>query len=93
MTETSLKTLEHTILNGIGEAIFIFDLDTLRILDANGSSIQQFGYTQEELLSLTMRVFWADESYYDSILHLSKNQKHQVTMYHVFARKTDHSSG
>lgn len=86
MTETPEKTLERTILDGIGEAVFIFDLDTLRILDANDSSIQQYGYTREELLSLTMRVFWGDEAYYDSMLLMSNKLNESETSNHKVPR-------
>lgn len=36
-------------------AMYVFDSDTLRILDANPAALERFGYTREEFLALTMR--------------------------------------
>ncbi len=34
--------------------VFVFDLETLRILDINPSAVHHYGYCREELLSMTM---------------------------------------
>ncbi|MEZ4541015.1 MAG: PAS domain S-box protein [Chloroflexota bacterium] len=34
--------------------VFVYDLETLQILDVNTAVVEQYGYTRQELLSLTM---------------------------------------
>lgn len=34
--------------------VFVYDLETLRIIDVNAAVVEQYGYTRRELLSLTM---------------------------------------
>jgi PAS domain S-box-containing protein len=62
----------HELFENAGDAIFVVDANTFRILDANKSAARRLGYTLEELLRLTMddievfdgatgllkRVFW-----------------------------------
>ncbi|MBP6786360.1 MAG: PAS domain S-box protein [Candidatus Promineofilum sp.] len=34
--------------------VFVFDRETLRVIDVNAAVVEQYGYTRQELLSLTM---------------------------------------
>jgi len=42
------------LFDNAGDSIFIFDIDTLRILAANSQCCKRLGYTQSELLELTI---------------------------------------
>lgn len=42
------------LFENAGDAIFVIDADTFRILDANKNAALRLGYTREELLRLTM---------------------------------------
>jgi len=43
------------LFNGNPLAIWIYDSNSLRFLDANESAVSQYGYTREEFLQLTLR--------------------------------------
>ncbi|MBW2303262.1 MAG: PAS domain S-box protein [Deltaproteobacteria bacterium] len=50
-TERALQESEkkyRTLFNQIGDAVLIFDQDTMEILDCNQSAIDRYGYTREE---------------------------------------------
>ena len=42
------------LFEGAGDSIFIVDVETLRILEANTNAVRRLGYSREELLRLTL---------------------------------------
>ncbi len=60
-TEESLRQSERnyrTIFETNPEAMWVYELGSLRFLDVNLAAIQLYGYSREEFLSMTMRQFW-----------------------------------
>ncbi len=57
-TQDALRTSEarfRLFFESVPLAVWVFDLETLRILDANPAACQTYGYTLDELRSLTIR--------------------------------------
>jgi PAS domain S-box-containing protein len=52
---------DRSIFGAIKQAIFIFDLETQQILDANESCTHLYGYARDELLSMTMANLLPDD--------------------------------
>jgi two-component system sporulation sensor kinase A len=46
------------IVNSINESVVIFDLETLRILEVNPRWYEEYGFSQKELLSLSIADLW-----------------------------------
>ena len=44
----------HRLFTSISDAILLFDAESLRIVDANESALQLYGYTRDELLALRL---------------------------------------
>jgi len=62
--ETKIKTTDSLVSNAEvyhnmfaynPQPMFVFDLDTLSILEANNSALDLYGYTREEFLALTLK--------------------------------------
>lgn len=67
MTNEALQKSERNyreIFNSTTEAIFVYDADTGAILDTNESGLRLYGYSHDEVLSLTLRDFTLDVSPY-----------------------------
>jgi len=45
----------HRIFAYNSQPMFIYDIETLAILEVNNAALEQYGYTREEFLSLTLR--------------------------------------
>lgn len=59
------------------QPMYVFDLDTLRILDANDAALKSYGYTREEFLGLTIKDIRPPEDVeqLESTLSVSKEMK------------------
>jgi PAS domain S-box-containing protein len=58
----------RVIFDKIGVALFIFDLETYRILDANQFCTDLYGYSRDELLALTMTDLCLDDDAHGKFL-------------------------
>ena len=47
------EALYRGLFNRMADAVFVIDAETLRFLDCNDAACQAYGYTREELLSMT----------------------------------------
>lgn len=45
----------RSLFSAIPKSIWVYDLETLRILRVNDAAIEQYGYTRDELLSMTIK--------------------------------------
>jgi len=54
--------------------MFIFDLETLMILEVNGSAIRHYGFSKEEFLKLTMRDIRPPEDVGDLLVYMHNNR-------------------
>jgi PAS domain S-box-containing protein len=54
--ETAQRSQElyRTLFDSVPEAVFLFDPESLRILDVNETCIARYGYTRQELLEMSM---------------------------------------
>ncbi|KPL06053.1 hypothetical protein AMJ86_10040 [bacterium SM23_57] len=79
---------EYAIFDKIAQAIFVFDVDTHQIIDVNNYCTRQYGYSREEMLSLTMIDLWPrgekDSAYcvIKKLLCDSERQQHFITPRH-----------
>src|SRR5713226_5991868 len=57
-TEETLRQSQdryHLLFDSIPHPVWVYDLKTLAILDVNHSAVRNYGYSQEEFLSLTIK--------------------------------------
>ncbi len=54
LSSDTLMPEVSTLFNGNSLAIWIYDANTLRFLDANDSALSQYGYTREDFLRLAL---------------------------------------
>ena len=47
------EALYRGLFNRMADAVFVIDAETLRFLDCNDATCQTYGYSREELLSMT----------------------------------------
>ncbi|MEX0593172.1 MAG: histidine kinase dimerization/phosphoacceptor domain -containing protein [Balneolaceae bacterium] len=70
--------------------MWLFDLETLRFLDVNQAAIQNYGYSKEEFLSMTIRDLRAGKEEQDQLdrsLQKARGAGHFSGMYAVHTRK------
>ena len=63
-TENALRISEENhrnLFNELPLPSFIFDMETLEILEVNPQAVVTYGYTLEEFLKLKLTDFWTDE--------------------------------
>lgn len=83
-SEEALKTSEanyRTIFDTANDAIFIFDAETGDIIDVNQQMTKIFGYTRDEVLSLTLDdLSWSDskDSITDNIAEITSAHTPQI---------------
>jgi PAS domain S-box-containing protein len=53
---------------------YVFELDTLRLIAVNEAMVESYGYTRNELLSMTVRDIWSPEAVAIQVARLSKWQ-------------------
>ena len=53
----------RNLFEGSPLAMWLFDCETLDILDVNDATVQLIGYTKEELLTMKLNHFWLDEDF------------------------------
>jgi len=74
-TEKELKNSEERYRNmfdNIPFPTFVYDFDTLRIVDVNTFAVRSYGYSREELLGMTLKDLKPDEDVPSLLAHLSK---------------------
>jgi len=49
-----VKDQYQQLFNSIHIPVFVFDVDTLRYLDVNNAAVENYGYSREEFLSITI---------------------------------------
>lgn len=57
LTERALRSSQarfRHIFNSVPLPVFVYELESLRVLDLNPAATREYGYTREELMSLTM---------------------------------------
>ncbi|HEX2965496.1 MAG TPA: PAS domain S-box protein, partial [Syntrophorhabdaceae bacterium] len=85
--EIALKESEErykTMFDSILLPIIVFDIQTMSIVDVNGSAVTQYGYTREEFIGSTMKkiVFRDDLLQFETIasdsqiMHFSSSSRH-----------------
>lgn len=62
----------HVIFNNIPNSVFVLNSETLKILDCNGSSGSNYGYTREEMIKKTFTDLFLDKNK-DTITSLIKS--------------------
>lgn len=72
-TQDALRTSEtrfRLFFESVPLAVWVFDLETLRILDANPAACQTYGYSLDELRAMTIRDMRPPEEYdtFDTLL-------------------------
>ncbi len=74
-TEIELKNSEERYRNmfdNIPFPTFVYDFDTLNIVDVNKSAVRYYGYSREELLGMKLNDLKPDEDVPSLLVHLSK---------------------
>jgi PAS domain S-box-containing protein len=80
----------RTLFNSIGEAVFVHDPETKRLLDASDSAVRRYGYTREEILSMTIFDLHPEEERESEELHVPADIQDGVTHYRgIHHRKKD----
>ena len=74
-TEKELKDSEERYRNmfdNIPFPTFVYDFDTLKIVDVNTFAVRSYGYSREELLGMSLKDLKPDEDVPSLLAHLSK---------------------
>ena len=74
-TETELKNSEEryrNMFNNIPFPTFVYDFDTLKIVDVNSFGERYYGYSRDELLGMTLKDLKPDEDVPSLLAHLAK---------------------
>ena len=79
-TEIKLKNSEERYMNmfeNIPFPTFVYDFDTLNIVDVNSYAVRYYGYTREELLGMTLKDLKPDDDVPMLLAHLAKTDPSQ----------------
>jgi len=74
-TEKELKDSEERYRNmfdNVPFPTFVYDFETLKIVDVNTFAVRSYGYSREELLGMTLKDLKPDEDVPSLLAHLSK---------------------
>jgi len=77
------EALYRGLFNRMADAVFVIDAETMRFLDCNDATCQVYGYSREELLSMTPVLLHPPEERELALRRLQEKQWAQRTYTHV----------
>ncbi|MHB8110101.1 MAG: PAS domain S-box protein [Syntrophorhabdaceae bacterium] len=89
-TESELKDSEErnrNMFNNIPFPTFVYDFDTLKIVDVNTVAVRDYGYTREQMLGMTLRDLTPDEDKPSLMAHLAKPDPSQERVHWRHCKK------